>query len=488
MKTVSFLLRFWAVSLFLSWSSAGYGQVFDMVVAQDGSGDYTSIQRAINKVPLNQSKRTLIYVKAGIYEEKVRVHASHKNVSLIGEAVDLVTVVWDDYSGDEQNNSTTSSYTFWAEGDGFYAENITFKNAAGPVGQAVALSTTGDQQVFKNCRLLGFQDTYYARKGRQYLLDCYIEGATDFIFGEATAVFESCEIKCLPGGQYITAPADTKLITEVEGQPFYHGLLFLNSQVSAADGVGSESYFLGRPWQPNASAVYIHSTLGDHIKKEGWSTWSDNNHETGFFAEYQSMAPTGEPVDVSDRVNWCNQLTKGEVENYYNLAYFLDGWDPLPITITPEVPRQVEQDLNTDTGFRFGWSDVEDAIGYVVYRNGSTLGFSISAHFEDSDAKTGDVYTVRTVGVGGNLSHFSDQVEALVVSSTTHDISFTFQLKDRQLVLSEPLDLEVYNLSGHLLIKNTHVAVVDISHFHRGIYLVKLENKQGDVVVKKIAL
>ena len=250
-------------------------QVYDFVVAKDGSTRYSTIKLALDKVPASSPNRTLIFVKNGVYEEKVWVYANKKNVSIIGESVDGVVISWDDYSGKTSGMSTADSYTLLVEGDDFYGENLTIKNTAGNVGQAVAVRTTGDRQIFKNCKFIGFQDTYYAHKKRQYNVDCYVEGATDFIFGDATTVFENSTINSVKGGQYITAPNDTKLIsTTASGDPFYHGLLFLECLLTADEDVPANSYYLGRPWGAPGSAVYIDCTLGEHIRPAGWSEWN----------------------------------------------------------------------------------------------------------------------------------------------------------------------------------------------------------------------
>ncbi len=364
----------------------GFCQVFDMVVAKAGSGAYRTIQSAIGRIQSNQQEPFLVYIKNGVYNEKVNLPPDKTFVSLIGESAGGVIITWDDYQG-KDGISGAASYTFLAEGDDLYMENIIIRNTAGNIGQAVALRTTGERQVFKNCRITGFQDTYYAHSGRQYNLNCSIEGATDFIYGDATAVFDSCIIHCLSGGQYITAPADTKLTSEwPDNSPFYHGLLLTNCVVSAEESVPDNSYYLGRPWQPNASSVYINCTMGNHIKPEGWSTWGDTgNHLTGFFAEYQSVSPDGNLKDTASRVDWSKQLGESEVENYYNLNYFLKKdntvWDPVPVTLAPDQPLMVTGEGNT-----FSWPDVPDAAGYVIIRNDSTIGFSENPAYDDLTA------------------------------------------------------------------------------------------------------
>lgn len=468
-------------------------QVFDMVVAQDGSGDYPSIQSAIERVDNSKETRTLIFIKNGEYNEKVRVYSSKKNLSLIGESMDGVIISWDDYSGKTSGMSTANSYTFLAEGDDFYAENITIRNTAGNVGQAVAIRTTGDRQVFKNCQFLGFQDTYYAHKNRQYNLNCYIEGATDFIFGDATTVFEDCTINCVKGGQYITAPNDTKLIsTTAEDKPFYHGLLFLNSTITADDDVPDNSYYLGRPWGAPASAVYINCEFGSHIRPEGWSEWDNNNHLNGTFAEYQSRDLAGELIDTSQRVEWSEQLSSEEVDEYYNLDYFLKKdelvWDPRSITVALPAPEGLE-----NTSYVLQWEAVDQAMGYVISRNDTVTGFSTTHSFSDTtaDAAVTNTYHVQAVTETGNLSEPS---ATLTVEATiTHiknlaDPGFNVSFKEGGIFVSEKVDVQVYTLSGALVKKEKNTKYVSLPGSGHRLFYILLENKKGDAMVKKIAL
>ncbi len=462
-------------------------QVYDAVIAQDGSGDYTSIQRAIDRLRGNSSGRYLFFIKKGIYNEKVNLLVD--NMSFIGEAVDDVIITWDDYSGDSEGNSTSSSYSFQADGDGFYAENITFKNTAGNVGQAVAVSATGSQQVFKNCKFYGFQDTYYIKKGMQYHLNCYIEGATDFIFGEATSVFDQCEIKCLNGGQYITAPADTKLITVANGQNFYHGTLFIDSEITRANGVADNSYFLGRPWQPNSSSVYINCTLGNHIKPEGWSEWSNNNHLSAHFSEFGSVNPDGSPVDVSNRVSWSSQLTSQEVDDYYNLDYFLNGWDPLPIVQVLDAPDNLSQvTIFSQGSFELIWPEVIGAIGYVLYKNDSTYAFTSELQFSVDDLITGDKIQVSAVNNYGSPGKRSAEFVVPVVNSIKDELGISFKLIENTIVFSEQVNFKIFSMSGQLVLSQTSTTEHQISHLPKGVYVLGVENSRGITAFEKIAL
>jgi len=469
-------------------------KVFNMLVAKQGEGAYRRIQSAIDRIPDKSTTRFLVYIKNGIYNEKVHLPATKTNVSFIGESADGVIITWDDYAG-KDGISAAGSYTFLAEGNDFYAENITIRNSAGDVGQAIAVRTTGERQVFKNCRFLGFQDTYYANKNRQYNLNCYIEGAaTDFIYGDATAVFDSCTIHCVQGGQYITAPADTKLISVLDdGSTFYHGLLMTRCMITADANVSAGSYYLGRPWQPNASSVFISCKLGNHIKEEGWDVWGDtDNHLSGFFAEFQSVDLQGNPVDTLSRVEWSEQLRYEEVKRYYNLNYFLRKdcviWDPTAVTKSLESPSGL-----TGLNYSLTWQEVNDAVGYVIIRNDSTIGFSGMNSYDDETANPSELntYMIKSVSENGTLSDPSEEVFFSVSSSDevkSDNSPIGFIISDKQIYTSIPVKIEVFSLSGSLIMTADQHTNLSLYHLSCGIYLVKIRELSGSVLIKKIIL
>jgi pectinesterase len=291
----------------------------DYIVAQDGSGDFKTVQQAIDACKAFPDERITIRIRPGIYKEKIEIHSWTTNVSLIGESPEKTILSFDDYSGKGPVNTFTS-YTVKVAGNDFYAENITFENTAGPVGQAVALHVEADRCVFRNCRFLGNQDTIYAggEKSRHYFLNCYIEGTTDFIFGASTAVFEDCEIHSKKNS-YVTAASTTK------GQPY--GYVFIGCRLTAEPDV--EKVYLGRPWRNFAKTVFIRSYLGRHILPEGWHNWSKPAAEkTAFYAEYQN---TGEGASTGQRVPWSHQLTDAEAMTYSakEILKGPDRWDPV---------------------------------------------------------------------------------------------------------------------------------------------------------------
>lgn len=293
---------------------------YDFVVAADGSGDFKSVQAAINAVPDFRKSQTTIFIKNGIYKEKLVLATSKIQVRLVGEDRYNTILTFDDFASKKnrfgEEMGTTGSTSFYIFGDDFYAENITFENSSGPIGQAVAVRVDGDRAMFVNCRFLGFQDTLYAHgeKSRQYYKGCYIEGTVDFIFGWSTAVFEDCTIFCKKNGRYITAAST------LPENPF--GFVFINCTITG--DAGEETFYLGRPWRPHAKTAFINCFLDKHIHPEGWHNWNKPEAEkTAFYAEYGSRGPGARPAE---RVGWSHVLTDKETKTY-TIANIFGDWE-----------------------------------------------------------------------------------------------------------------------------------------------------------------
>ncbi|HEY5392472.1 MAG TPA: pectinesterase family protein [Hanamia sp.] len=295
---------------------------YDFVVAKDGSGNFTTIQAAIEASKAFPYDRIRIFIKNGVYHEKVFIPSWNTKISLIGENKDSTIISYDGYFKkiDKGRNSTFYTSTLLVQGNDFHAENLTIENTSGPVGQAVALSVEADRCSFSNCKFLGNQDTLYlaGENDRQYFVDCYIEGTTDFIFGEATALFEKCTIKC-KADSYITAASTPEGVS--------YGFVFKDCTIDAAAGINN--VYLGRPWRKYAKVVYINCQMGDFIKPEGWSNWQGtDSFKTAYYAESSS---TGAGAGKDRRVSWSHQLTQKEAGNYTmkNIFSGINSWDPL---------------------------------------------------------------------------------------------------------------------------------------------------------------
>jgi len=280
---------------------------FNIVVDQNGNGDFKTIQEAINASKAFPSQRITINIKDGIYYEKVKVHAWNTRISFIGESREKTIITYDDHFNKIAlgRNSTFYTYTVLVEGNDFSCKNITIKNTSGPVGQAVALNVNANRVSFTNCTFLGNQDTLYTsgEGNKNYFKDCYIEGTTDFIFGNATSLFENCTVHN-KSDSYATA-ASTQ-----EGTAY--GFVFKNCKLTADEKVTKA--YLGRPWRPYAKTVFINCEIGKHILPEGWHNWSKSEDGSNtFYAEYKC---TGEGYQPKSRISWSHQLNDSEAKKY----------------------------------------------------------------------------------------------------------------------------------------------------------------------------
>jgi pectinesterase len=280
---------------------------FQITVAPDSSGDFTSVQAAINSAKSFPPQQIEIFIKNGTYYEKVKIPAWNPNITLRGESKEKTIITYDDYF-DKINlgrNSTFYTYTLMVDANDCVIENLTIKNTSGPVGQAIALHVEADRCIFKNVNIIGHQDALYAagENCRQYFTNCYIEGTTDFIFGAATALFENCTIMS-KSNSYITAASTTQNIE--------FGFVFYQCSFEADSN--NTNVYLGRPWRKHAKTVIIECYLGSHINPEGWKIWSNaEKPETAYYAEYKNHGP-GSKTD--QRVKWSNQLSKVEYKKY----------------------------------------------------------------------------------------------------------------------------------------------------------------------------
>jgi PelA/Pel-15E family pectate lyase len=291
----------------------------NIVVATDGSGDVKTVQEAIDRVPENNKKRFVIFIKQGVYKEQIKVPANKPYISFIGEKAESAKLTFNLTNRD--TGSTSASYSAYIGGHDFYAENITFENSFGTGSQAVAVLVEADRIIFKNCRFLGWQDTLYAKGGRQFYQNCYIEGHVDFIFGQATAVFENCHIHS-KGDGYIAAPMRFS-----ETEPT--GYVFIRSKLTGENI--NKGVFLGRPWRAYGRTVFLETEMDAHIRPEGWDNWRDPAREkTAYFAEYKS---TGKGANPTARVKWAHQLTDEEAKAFRAEPFLkgADNWSPYKI-------------------------------------------------------------------------------------------------------------------------------------------------------------
>lgn len=317
-------LLFIALISFCHILSAQKSPYLTITVAQDGSGQFNSIQEAINSVRDFGPGEALIKIKSGVYKEKIVIPSSKHQITLEGENRDNTIITNNDFSGKidalGEKITTFTSYTLLVRGDDIKLRNLSIKNSSCNEGQAVALNSEGDRFSAENCIISGCQDTLYTsgKNSRQYFKNCLIEGTTDFIFGAATVVFKNCTIKSL-ANSYITAASTD--------ESKKYGYVFFDCKLIAKEGI--TKVFLGRPWRPFARTVFINTEMGKHILPEGWNPWKGDKmfpdkDKTAYYAEYNSK---GEGANFSQRVSWSHQLTKKEAKKYTLKSIFGD-WNP----------------------------------------------------------------------------------------------------------------------------------------------------------------
>ena len=291
-------------------------------VAADGSARFKSVQEAIMSVPAGSpTNPVVIHLKPGVYKELIYLQHEKRFFQLLGEDAEKTILTFDLHANlPGPNGKTIGTFktpSTTIDADDFTAENLTFENSAGPVGQALAIRVDGDRAAFRNCRFLGWQDTILLNRGRQYFENCYIAGHVDFIFGAATAFFEKCHVHCLGDG-YITA-ASTPY-----DQPF--GFVFSNCKITGAKP--ETKTFLGRPWRTKASTIFLNTEMSEVVRPEGWNDWKKPEaHATVRYAEFGNSGPGATP---ELRPVWSKQLTKREAKaiTLKKVLGGADGWNP----------------------------------------------------------------------------------------------------------------------------------------------------------------
>ena len=289
-----------------------------LIVARDGTGDFRNIQDGINSIQATHTNPTVILIKNGIYKEKIVLPTEINGLSFIGEDKEKTIITYDDHAKID-NMGTFKTYTFYIQGNDITFENLTIENNAAQLGQAVAVHIEGDRIIFRNCRFLGNQDTIYAGREncRQYFVNCYIEGTTDFIFGPSICWFEACNIHCKKDS-YITAASTPE-------QQAY-GYIFNNCKITLESDV--TKMHLGRPWRPYAMTLFMNSELPWGILPEGWDNWrKEENEKTTRYMEYNNH---GEGAKTAGRVAWSKKLSEKEASIYTlkNVMKGNDGWLP----------------------------------------------------------------------------------------------------------------------------------------------------------------
>lgn len=319
-----FLLITAAFAISMVHAANPYDNPDTIVVARDGTGQFRTVCEAIEVCRAFMEYHKVVYVKNGVYKEKVIIPSWLTNIEVCGESADKTIITYDDHANVRMQETgkpmgTFRTYTVKVEGTDITFKNITIENNAARLGQAVALHTEGDRLKFIGCRFLGNQDTVYTGMPgtRLYFSNCYIEGTTDFIFGPSTAWFEGCTIHSKQNS-YVTAASTPSDVA--------YGYVFNRCRLTAAEGV--DKVYLGRPWRPYAYTLFMNCELGKHIVPSGWHNWGKKaNEKTSRYAEYNN---TGEGAKTDQRVSWSRQLTRKEAAAVTPANVFkrVDDWNP----------------------------------------------------------------------------------------------------------------------------------------------------------------
>jgi pectinesterase len=449
----------------------------NLVVAKDGSGDFTTVQAAINAAPTGSTMPFVIYVKNGRYKEKITIPSNKPFIQLVGESVANTILTYDDYAGKYISCSATlgtqNSAGFSVNATDFTAVNISFENNYGDGSQAVAVLVNADRAVFKNCRFLGNQDTLYLKGSgtpKCYFKHCYIDGNVDFIFGSAIAVFDSCVVyaktRSSTTTSYITAPSTPT------GQAY--GFVFRDCRFPV--NTGNTGYFLSRPWpSPSEAAtaqktVLLNAVLSGHIRPEGWSVWNANTI-TGniYYGEYNSKYFSGAAVDVSARVPWSFQLTAPEAAGYTLPAIF-GSWDPCSVQAgicNPAQPDIAVSNFRVVKGVSaslFNWniSWPLQGIQYSLYRSTDNVSYSLlynetaatdtAVNFQYTDNSVppagSKYYYYLTASKAGYATHVTDTLLLSNAASIVVNAPVSLSLCGFNQVVGMPSPSQTYTIAG----------------------------------------
>ena len=317
------MLIFAAMTQMAVMAAGPYDNPDTLVVARDGTGQFRTVNEAVEVCRAFMEYHKVILVKSGTYKEKVVIPSWLDNIEILGEDVNTTVITYDDHANIRLESigkgmGTFRTYTVKVEGNDITLKNITIENNSARLGQAVALHTEGDRLKVVGCRLLGHQDTVYTGKAgtRIYFSGCYIEGTTDFIFGPSTAWFEDCTIHS-KANSYVTAASTPKDVK--------YGYVFNRCRLTAESDI--DKVYLGRPWRPYAYTLFMNCELGSHIVPAGWHNWGNkDNEQTARYLEYNNAGPG---AATKERAAWSRQLTKKEVkeltDHFFDRS---DSWNP----------------------------------------------------------------------------------------------------------------------------------------------------------------
>jgi len=442
-------------------------RLYDAIVAADGSGDYLTVQDAIDAAPAGRAIPWLIFIKNGEYKGHVDVPKNKPYLHFIGQERDKVIITDDKLCGGDNALHVSVGATVVVNANDCYFDNLTLENSwghdkqAGP--QALALNTTGDRTVFKNVAMLSYQDTWITPSTsnyRAYVKDCFIEGAVDFIYNSGNIYIDNTTLYInRKSGGYIVAPS--------HGADVEWGYVFMNCRITAP-GVPSETdVWLGRPWHNSPKTVFINTIAEVTIPAKGW--YPTMGGLPVLWADYNTMDGNGNPIDLSQRedtyyyTNSDGSKTYGKAKNYltaeeaaqYTVKNVLggkDNWQPAIITESCAAPVAT---LSADKSI-ISWEAVPYAICYVIVKNGTEVSFTTETSIS---AEAGATYMVYAANEQGGLSAGCDP-SATGIQSTL--------ASDAQVVA-------IYSVGG-----------VQQRELQRGLNIVLMKDAQGNTFVRKV--
>lgn len=449
MKNLSFAKWVTCFILLFFAASRSFGQ-YATIVAQDGTGNYTSIQAAINAAPASATTPYVIYIKNGTYTEVVNIPSTKPFIQLVGQSVEKTILTYNNGASTIVNGSalgTAGSATLTINANDCAVMNMTIQNTFGIGSQAVAVEINADRVAFKNCRMTGNQDTLYTKGSgnpRHYFRNCYIDGNVDFIFGSSIDIFDSCVIY---GKSYTNSSASFLTAANTTAGQNY-GYVMRNCIIPRNTGL--TSYYLGRPWQnsngftptsnppqANNKVVYLNCTLGASVSPLGWVTWDSGTDTTKIYdAEYDSKNFDGTLTNVSQRVTWSKQLSYVQDTTYTTYNIFNVGgtsWDPCPVVgcavFTPDIAISNFAGAKGTVLSTFTWniSWPINGVTYTVYRSSDSIHFApigsvtaandtnINFQYQDSVPPQGSIYYYYVKGT--KTSYNADSSNVVTISS-----------------------------------------------------------------------
>jgi pectin methylesterase-like acyl-CoA thioesterase len=496
----------------------------DMVIAADGSGDYTTTTAGFAAIPpIHTSSPYKVFIRSGTYFEKVTLPSTVRDIQLIGEDRDSTILNYNLYSVSGSYNASTT-----INSNNVTAINLTFKNSAGDSAQALALMTAGDSIIFKNCKLLAKQDTYLGNGGRVYFKNCFVEGTVDFIYGPSVMVFDSCTIHVIRTGGYITA-ASTDAASKF-------GINFLDCTITndlldyrgTAFDSTANYYYLGRPWHYGPRVVYIRCYEPAAVAPAGWTTMSGTTPT--LYGEYKCSGPGYRPS--SRTTIWgtaVRTLSDSEAQAYTisnifaaaTYSGFTSDWMPAG-AVDVALPVELTSFTATTSGLiaNLVWKTVAEKnnygfdverrtvgasawtkLGFVTGNGTSNIAHSYS--YTDVSIAAGTyVYRLKQIDNGGNFVYSNETQVAIGVAAKiltlanypnpfnpTTTIQFSVPVDGKAVVkIFNVLGQEIVTaFNGEVKAGQYNQATFDGAKFSSGVYFYTIENN-GQRMVKKMMM